>query len=69
MDGREERSGDKVGMEGKQEVQHLLWHHLFDLWFHVAVHCFGFKTDKHTEIERAQHIPHTAIKTSVHHEE
>lgn len=27
----------------EQEASYLLGHNLFDLWFHVAVHCFGFK--------------------------
>lgn len=36
------------GME-EQEAWYLLGHHLLDLWFHVAVHCFGFKTNKQRE--------------------
>lgn len=39
--------GDVKGMEegdgGKVEARYLLWNHLFDLWFHVAVHRFGFR--------------------------
>lgn len=46
MAGRAEM-GDVKGMEegdGKKvEACHLLWHHLFDLWLHIAIHGFGFR--------------------------
>lgn len=37
----------------EQEACYLLWHHLFDLRFHVAIHCFGFiKKKKQAQGER-----------------
>lgn len=45
--GMEDGDGTKV------EASHLLWHHLFDLWFHVAVHRFGCRL---TSTERHQSL-------------
>lgn len=73
VDGREEK-GEKESRSGQtrgkdeQEAWYLLRHDLFDLWFHVAIHRFGFKTNKHTAREWliAQGSHHRAITTSVH---
>lgn len=46
MAGRAEMGGVKGMEEGggkKVEACHLLWHHLFDLWLHIAIHSFGFR--------------------------
>lgn len=56
----------KSGRKRDEEAWHLLWHHLFDLWFHVAIHCFGFKTSTGREAVQCGH--HTAINSSVHRE-
>lgn len=53
--------GERDKGDKEQEAGYVLRHDLFDLWFHVAVHRFGFKTNKHRMTEgsgarRSQHL-------------
>lgn len=46
---RKESRGQRSMRTDEQEAGYLLRHHLLDLRFHVAVHCFGFKANEHKE--------------------
>ena len=37
-----EKQKRKNRRKNEEEDRYLLGHHLFNLWFHVAVHCFSY---------------------------